>query len=377
MTYSIPHQSKRALIVGGTGPTGPAVVNGVLSRGFDTTIFHGGKHEIPLPHEVKHIHGDAHFPETIAEALDGHEFEVVIAQYGRLRHLVDYFAGRVEHLIAIGGMNSPLADPADPRWGDLGRPSVIREDNRILLDEPGEGGSLGFKIAETARALLAAGERGDFRATYIVYPTLYGPRQPGCPEWHVVRRIRDGRRKLILPDAGLRLESRAFVGNVAQAPLLALDRPDIAAGKTYVVTDQDVYSTRQRVEFIAAHLGVDLDIIDMPYDLATPAHPLYRAGRTHRVGLASSIRDELGYTDTVDTAEALRQTTDWLMAESPEAIDEIERQLGDPFDYRFEDELAAWWSIARDGAPQTDADYSYSHIYRHPKTANEDWTTRR
>ena len=52
----------RALVVGGTGPTGPFIVNGLRDRGYGVTIFHRGTHEIPeIPDEVEHIHGDPHF----------------------------------------------------------------------------------------------------------------------------------------------------------------------------------------------------------------------------------------------------------------------------------------------------------------------------
>jgi hypothetical protein len=93
-----------------------------------------------------------------------------------------------------------------------------------------------------------------------------------------VRRLRDRRRRIIVPDGGLRIESRAFTRNVAFAPLLAVDRPATAAGRSYVVTDRELYTVRQRIEFIARHLGADVDLVDMPYALATPSHAFYRQG---------------------------------------------------------------------------------------------------
>ncbi len=84
---------QKALVIGGTGPSGPDVVHGLLNRGFDTTIFHAGVHEVPLPGEVRHIHGDPHFRETITEALGNSEFDVVIAQYCDLRPDRDSNAG--------------------------------------------------------------------------------------------------------------------------------------------------------------------------------------------------------------------------------------------------------------------------------------------
>jgi nucleoside-diphosphate-sugar epimerase len=66
---------KSALVVGGTGPSGPFLVNGLRERGFTVAIFHRGTHEIPeIPDDVEHIHGDPHFRETIDVALAGRSF---------------------------------------------------------------------------------------------------------------------------------------------------------------------------------------------------------------------------------------------------------------------------------------------------------------
>jgi nucleoside-diphosphate-sugar epimerase len=364
---------QKALVIGGTGPSGPDVVRGLLDRGFDTTIFHAGTHEVPLPSEVRHIHGDPHFPETIAEALGGSGFDVVIAQYGRLRHIVGHLRGRAGHVVAIGGAMSPLAAPSDARWGPLGRPAIVREQDRHLLTDSA-GDTLGFRIAEAASAFLRTGADGGFRATYIAYPTLYGPRQPGSPEWSIVRRLRDRRRRIIVPDGGLRIESRAFTRNVALAPLLAIDQPSAAGGRSYVVNDRELYTVRQRIEFLARHLGADVDLVDMPYALATPSHAFYRQGPGHRATCGELIRDELGYTETFDAAAGLAQTADWLMAASETETGEIEAQLGDPFDYGFEDALITWWQKATASPPQPgDGPYRYSHVYRHPARTGEAW----
>jgi nucleoside-diphosphate-sugar epimerase len=364
---------EKALVIGGTGPSGPDVVRGLLQRGFETTIFHGGTHEVPLPEEVRHIHSDPHFRETIVEALGSLEFDVVIAQYGRLRYIADHLRGRAGHVVAIGGAMSPLAAPSDSRWGPLGRPAIVREHDRHMVTDAADD-TLGFRIAQAATAFLEAGANGDFRATYIAYPTLYGPRQPGSPEWSIVRRLRDRRRRIIVPDGGLRIESRAFVLNVALAPLLAVDRPSVAEGQSYIVTDRELYTVRQRIEFIARHLGVDVDLVDMPYPLATPSHAFYRQGPSHRATSGELIRAELGYTETFDTATGLAQTVDWLMVASETEIDEIESQLGDLFDYDFEDALIAWWQEAAASPPQpSDGPYRYSHIYRHPDRVGEAW----
>ena len=66
--------SPSALVIGGTGPTGPGVVSGLLERGFEVTI---GQHEVELPTEVPHIYTDPHWrtdphwPDTLVAGLAG------------------------------------------------------------------------------------------------------------------------------------------------------------------------------------------------------------------------------------------------------------------------------------------------------------------
>ena len=77
--------SPRALIIGGTGPTGPAIVHGLEERGLSVTLFHTGRHEVDEVAHVEHLHGDPFSAEGVTEALAGRSFDVVVACYGRLR----------------------------------------------------------------------------------------------------------------------------------------------------------------------------------------------------------------------------------------------------------------------------------------------------
>ncbi|MEE9202862.1 MAG: epimerase, partial [Dehalococcoidia bacterium] len=93
-----------ALVIGGTGPTGPYVIEGLLQRGYRVTILHRGIHEVELPAEVEHIHADPHFVPTLTEALDGRTFDLALGMYGRLRHTAQVMGGRAERFIGVGGV---------------------------------------------------------------------------------------------------------------------------------------------------------------------------------------------------------------------------------------------------------------------------------
>jgi len=48
----------KALVIGGTGPTGPFILEGLIKRRYGATIYHHGPHEVALPPSVKHVHGN-------------------------------------------------------------------------------------------------------------------------------------------------------------------------------------------------------------------------------------------------------------------------------------------------------------------------------
>jgi hypothetical protein len=186
--------------------------------------------------------------------------------------------------------------------------------------------------------------------------------------------VLDGRRRFVVADGAIKLDSRIYTANAAAAVLLAVDEPQRAAGGRFAVADENAFTMGQRIEMIARHLGHELELVDMPYELAWPCHPLWRHFRGHRLTQSSAIREELGYRDPVGPDEALATTIDWLVANPPERGGELERQIADPFDYEREDELIERWRGARERLGDVEAQLpEQGHQYRHPKQAGEAW----
>src|ERR1044072_8278662 len=95
----------RALVIGGTGPTGPHVANGLLDSGHDVTILDTGNHESPaVPDSVPHIHTNPFRIGEVGDALGNATFALVYAMHGRLRDLAPFFSGRCGQFIAVGGV---------------------------------------------------------------------------------------------------------------------------------------------------------------------------------------------------------------------------------------------------------------------------------
>jgi len=364
---------KTALVIGGTGPTGPYIVNGLIDRGYQVTIFHSGSHEVEFKQEVEHIHNDPHFRETFGQAIGKRSWDLVIFSYGRLELAAELLRGHTGRLIALGGAAGAAAAADDPGWGPMGQHANVDEASTVKETNQ-ERNKFGYRMAQAEDALFQAHRDGYYNASYIGYPILYGPRQPGPQEWSIVRRVLDGRKQFIIADGGLKLESRAYVENAAFGTLLAVDKPDVSAGRKYALSDEKLYTLRQRIEAIARYMNHEFEFVDMPFDLAVPCHVLWRHQRGHRIRDTRRIRDELGYRDIVSAHDALRRTVDWLVSNRPESDSEAEIQLGDPFDYASEDRLINAWKDWRKTLPHVDYPVlPPAHIYRHPSKPNEPW----
>jgi nucleoside-diphosphate-sugar epimerase len=227
----------------------------------------------------------------------------------------------------------------------------------------------------TEETVMRAHREGHYNATYFRYPLLYGPNAPANPDWSIVRRLLDGRTRVVVAANGL-LRRRGFAQNVAHALLLAVDKPREASGQIYNIRDEQQYTQRQHVEFIARHMQHACEIVEVPPALA---HRVYKGGSAELpAGVLEfdigKIRGQLGYRDLVSPAQGLGAAVDWLLANRPEPGGEIERQLGDPFAYAAEDALIAacaqgYAAAARVEFPAMDL----GHMYRHPKKPGEAW----
>lgn len=363
--------SLTALLIGGTGPTGPDIVSGLLERDYHLTMLHGGLHEAELetePHE--HLHADPHFRESLEETLGSRSFDLIVATYGRLRMIADLFGGRAGRLVGVGSATGIAAGASDPRWGRIGRPVNVREEWTVLETDD-ESGTLGRKMAEAHACLLG---NDTYDATYLGYTTIYGPRQPAPLDWCIVRRILDGRRRMVIADGGLRVESRMFARNAAHAVLGAVDNPAATRNETFFLADQRQHTTRQRIEAIARCLGVELELVDLPFAMAVPCHPYWKHEQDHRYRDTRRIYEVLGHRDPVDPDDGLAETVEWLVSNQPERGGAVEQKLGDPFDYPAEDRLMDLAAQMAGAASEIELELPpMVHQYRHPTARGQAW----
>jgi nucleoside-diphosphate-sugar epimerase len=308
------------------------------------TIVHTGRHERPeIPATVEHLHTDPFHAAAVETALASRMFDVAIVTYGRVRDLARTLSRRSGRLITVGGMPALLGYGHPEALQPAGLAVPTREADAQIAEVDAGSEKVG-RIVATEQAIFAAVPS----ATHFRYPLVYGPHQLVPREWMIVRRLLDGRRRIIVPDGGLQLRSAVYALNAAHAVLLAVDHPECAAGRIFHVSDEQTPTIRQVIEIIAAALDRPVEIVSMPDELATPARPMMMlTGSYHRYTPSDLLRDELGYRDIVPAREGIAATARWLCEHPPPASGTIERALQDPFDYDLEDALLDAWANAR------------------------------
>ena len=339
--------TKQALVIGGTGPTGPLVVEELISLGFEPTILHRGTHEIEaLRDDLEHIHADPHFAEAMDDALAGRSFEVAVASYGRLRLTAQALIGKCEHFIGISGVaaypgyftttdhsvTSRLLRPEAMNYAtETDAPS---SDHRVRAELSRCCPSHGFtaKILDAESAVLANAAENHYTATILRYPMLYGPRNLTPWEWHVVRRVLSNRNQILLPEGGHQVHSRLSAWKAASVVGQVLSYRDQIEDGVYNCSDVNLYSLRQWVERIGAMMGTELEVHSVPFPIAGPARhmlPYRGATSTHAVVSTEKIRNSLSATAQDDDDVWLERTIEWVCSTWERNSPQWERNIGD------------------------------------------------
>ncbi len=361
------------LLIGGAGVTGTVIARELLKKQCQVTILHRGLHKADLPDSVIRLYADPHDKDALAAALAGKSFDAVVALYGRLRHVIQVLQGVTSRVISVGG-----AAPVYKGWGEMTAPNpwettqptplFLREDHPLASAETEDRFSQ--MVRKTEQEVLAAHQQGLFNLTHFRYPLVYGPNNICPAEWGLIRRAIEQRTPLILPAGGLTMISRGFSENIAHGIVLALENPSASAGQIYNICDETVLPNYEWVQKVGSLLGHTFETVSMPFEAlpagfrATPPQLLYRH---HCVLDTSKIRQQLGYRDVVNVDEALAKTVHWYQQHPLANACEAEQNLGDPFDYRYEDAfIRCWQQHATDFAAAVQQLPAPNVVWKHP-----------
>lgn len=328
-----------ALVIGGTGPSGPLVVRGLIERGYRVTVYHRGYHETDvLPPHDEHLHGNADDREELERDVGGREWDLVCAMYGRNGHAEEVFAGRCSRLIHINGQAGNMRPYELPFPQGNGLP--VREDYPRYRGEAPAGKEYGYQLGDIERRVMVHHAMGDYAATVFRYANMYGPYVARHALWPIVRRVLAGRPHIIVPGDGSFVRPMCFTENAAHMVLLAVDRRE-AAGHIFNSVDSQVFFMRDIIRIIAEEFDRQVEVVGISHPLADDLARAY-VRDVNWLWDAGKLIHVLGYSDKVPPAEAIRRTARW-QSEHRELIDEelVDQLTGDPLAYDIEDKLVA------------------------------------
>jgi nucleoside-diphosphate-sugar epimerase len=360
-----------ALVIGGTGTTGRHIIHGLHDRGYEVAMFHRGVHEPPEFPAVEHLHGDPHFAESVEATLGGRRFDLVVATYGRLRVLGEYFQGRCEQFIGTTGC-VVWENSMEPQGLRPSGMKVLASESSPRADARTEAPYFAARVLAAERSVLHAAKAGAYRGTIIRYPRLYGPYDVVPREWSIIKRIHDGRSFIFTTDSGLALHTRCAAENAAHGLLLAVDQPEAANAEDFNIGDADQFTLRQWMEVVIDAAGGELDVISLPLDIGWTTYveqnPGLEGRMPHTFVDTSKIRNVLGYTDAISAQDAIRNYVQWLIANPPDLVDY--QGLQDQFDYASEDKLLEVWldAVRRINAEVPRVPPQRHHPLPHPKS---------
>ncbi len=340
----------RAVVTGGGGFLGKAIVKMLIDRGDDVVVL--GRSDYP---EVKAlgaqtIKGDVADLAIVKRAVEGSDVVFhVAAKAGVWGEAKDYEAVNVD---GTQNVIDACLTRGVSRLVHTSSPSVTFDgDDAIAADEslPYAKTHLyhyGRTKAEAERRVLAANAQphrvGGHKGPGVLLTTtlrphlIYGPGDPHILP-RLIARHKQGRLRIV--GDGTNKVDLTYVDNGAHAHLLAadaLDRPNPKnAGKAYFISDGSPVVPWAWLNRIFASLGLPPLTQKIPYSAAVVVGavlettwsafglkgepPMTRfvaaqLGTSHHYNLAAARRD-LGYEPLVDVEAALSKTLPWLKAE--------------------------------------------------------------
>ena len=256
----------RVLFIGGTGTISIASTMLLAERGLELTVLNRGLSDVGLPDGVRQLRADVGDRQTVAAAVAGLEFDVVVNWRAFTPADVEadiaLFGGRIAQYVFISSATVyrkpspffPLVEDAP-----LGNPDWPYAHNKILCEE----------------LLRRAHDETGFPATIVRPSYTYGEHSlPTACEgtgWTIVDRLRRGK-PAVVPGDGESLWTMTHNSDFAHG-FVGLLGNDAAIGESFHLTSDEVLTWNQITETIARAAGLAPWVVHIPSDFIAGVDP--------------------------------------------------------------------------------------------------------
>ena len=314
----------KVLFIGGTGLISTACTQLAVERGIEMFLLNRGKSRTDeVPEGVTVLTANARQRDSVAGAIEGHKFDVVVNWINfTLPHVeqdIALFDGKVGQYIFISTASVYQKPPSD-----------------YLITESAPLVNAHWQYSRDKAAceerLIQQNRQSGFPVT-IVRPSLTYGRSliPLCVgswsmPWTVIDRMLHGR-KIIVPGDGTSLWQATWNGDFAKG-LVGLLGNQRAIGHAFHITTDEVLNWNQIYQEAGHAVGVEPDIIHVPSDLIC-AHIPGEEGNLWGDKAWSLVLDNSkikrfvpGFVCTTTWAQGVRKAIGWFQADpGRQAID--------------------------------------------------------
>jgi nucleoside-diphosphate-sugar epimerase len=312
----------KVLIIGGTGLISTSIVQQLIDRGDDVTVFNRGVSKKRFRGTVKEICGDRWAYPAFEAEMAKHEWDAVVDMVAfhpdNARSALRAFQGRAKHLV--------VCSTVCVYGGPLTRlPATDDEPHRPV-------GGYGRNKSEIESVLLHAnGQKG--LATTALRPSFTTGEGATCDgllfDDSTVDRMRKGLPVIVL-DGGTAAWAIAHVSDVARGFVNALLNPK-AYGQAYHLTSHEHTTWKVIFEKMAEAAGGTLNTAPVPTDFLYAAAPRRSVGVKfiYQYGSVfdnSKAERDLGFKTTVPLVETFRRQIRWMQEN-----DKIVKAADEPF----------------------------------------------
>jgi nucleoside-diphosphate-sugar epimerase len=307
----------KVLVIGGTGVISRSIVEQLVAKQHQVTVYNRGSRSLPSADSVRRIVGDRSDRETFRETLQREAFDVAIDMIAfteaNARSTVETFRGRVQQLIIC----STIAAYKRPY-----KTTPVQEDAESLADDPI------FPYACNKASIeryLQALIRDESLPITIIRPSLtFGPGAANFgvlrQNYGVVERIRNAKPLLMCGD-GNQPWSFTFAPDLAKAFVGAVGNPR-TLGQHYHACSEERSLWKDLYLEIGRILGKEVRLFHLPSEVlyhAAPnlcAHLYFEKSFSGLFDTAKIRRDIPDFQPTISLHQGLRSLIAWFEAES-------------------------------------------------------------
>ncbi|MBN2499285.1 MAG: SDR family oxidoreductase [Anaerolineales bacterium] len=300
----------KVLFIGGTGIISSACAPLAIERGMQVYLLNRGQSFRPTPDGAHVLHADIRDPESVREAIKGHNFDVVVDWIAftpeHIQTDIDLFKGRTKQYIFISSASAyqkPISLLPITESTPLHNPYWEYSRNKIACEE-----------------LLTETYRNEGFPITIVRPshTYDKTLLPNMGGYTDIARLRQGKAVIIHGD-GSSLWALTHHKDFAKAFVGLMGNPH-ALGETYQITSDELLSWNQIYQMLADAAGVELNAIHIPSDFIAAHAPEYGPGlvgdKAHSVIFDNTKikRAVPGFVATIPFVQGAREIMAWYDA---------------------------------------------------------------